>query len=108
MLKKYSRFLIVAMIQLATLVIVMIFLVPYLLNTMGENLHFAKLVDKTRFISFLIRLLVYAAIFYGWPRITKKYIKNPSNELLKQINKARFILIGALLSIELLYWVGQL
>lgn len=108
MLKKLSRFLIVAAIQLTVLVLALFFLAPYMLDSINSIAGMAKTLEKTRLISFLIRVLVYTAIFYAWPHITKKLIQNPSVALLKQINKARFIFIGALLSIEILYWVGQL
>ena len=108
MLKKISRFLIVAAIQLTVLVIALFLLAPYLLDSMKGMANMAITLKNTRLLSFLIRILVYAALFFAWPHITKKLIQNPSIELLKQMNKARFIFIGALLSIELLYWVGQL
>lgn len=107
MLKKVSRFLIIVAIQLTVLVLAMFTLAPYLLDSIHGITTMAKTLEKTRALSFLIRTLVYLAIFYAWPHITKHLIKNSSIELLKQINKARFIFIGALLSIEILYWVGQ-
>ena len=108
MLKKLSRFLIVAVIQLTVLVIALFLLAPYLLDSMKGIADMAITLKNTRTLSFLIRILVYAVLFFAWPHITKKLIQNPSIEMLKQINKARFIFIGALLSIEILYWVGQL
>jgi len=108
MLKKISRFLIVAVIQLTVLVIAFFLLAPYLLDSMKGMVGIAITLKNTRLLSFMIRLLVYATIFFAWPHIIKKPIQNPSIALLKQMNKARFIFIGALLSIELLYWVGQL
>ncbi|HBD9439236.1 TPA: hypothetical protein ACWM1T_001818 [Legionella pneumophila] len=108
MLKKISRFLIVAVIQLTVLVLALFLLAPYLLDSINGIANMAKTLENTRVLSFLIRILVYTIFFIAWPHITKKLIQNPSIELLKQANKARFILIGALLSIEILYWVGQL
>ena len=108
MLKKLSRFLIVAVIQLTVLVIALFLLAPYLLDSMKGMAGIAITLKNTRVLRFVIRIMVYAAIFFAWPYIIKKLIQNPSAAMLKQINKARFIFIGALLSIELLYWVGQL
>ncbi|HAT7747578.1 TPA: hypothetical protein KKX05_002745 [Legionella pneumophila] len=108
MLKKLSRFLIVAVIQLTVLVIVLFLLAPYLLDSMKGMAGIAITLKNTKILSFLIRILVYSTLFFAWPHITKKLIQNPSAEMLKQINKARFVFIGALLSIEILYWVGQL
>lgn len=108
MLKKLSRFLIVAAIQLTVLVLALFLLAPYLLDSMKDMENMALTLKNTRVLSFLIRILIYTTIFFVWPYITKQLIQNPSIALLKQINKARFILIGALISIETLYWVGQL
>ncbi len=108
MLKKLSRFLIVAVIQLTVLVLALFLLTPYLMGSMNSIASMATTLENTRVLSFLIRLLIYTALFFVWPHIIKKLIQNPSIELLKQANKARFIFIGALLSIEILYWVGQL
>lgn len=108
MLKNISRYLILAAIQLTVLAFAMFFLAPYFLASMDAFTDIAKTLEKTRLLSGLIRALLYVAVFYAWPYITKKFIQNPSDELLKQINKARFVLIGALLSIEILYWVGQI
>lgn len=108
MLKKFSQFLIVAVIQLTVLVLALFLLAPHLLDSMKGMASLAVTLENTRVLSFLIRVLVYTIFFFAWPHITKRLIQNPSIELLKQANKARFILIGALLSIEILYWVGQL
>lgn len=108
MLKKISRTLIVAGVQLAALVMALLLLAPLLLDSMSSILSMQGTLEKTRLISLLIRIFAYLAIFFTWPQLTKKLIKNPSVELKKQINQARFILIGALLSIEVLYWLGQL
>lgn len=108
MLKKIARFLIITTFQLSVLVLALFFLSPYLLGRTPELLSMAKMLEKTMVLSFLLRLLVYIALFYSWPTITKNLVKNPSIELLKSIDKARFIFMGALLSIEILYWVGKL
>ena len=108
MLKKLSRFLIVAAIELTVLVLALLLLAPFLLDSMQSIAGMADTLKSTRFISFLIRVFVYIAIFYAWPALSKRFIQTPSVELAGQINRARYILLGALLSIEALYWVGQL
>ena len=108
MLKKISRFLIVAMIQLSVLVLALFFLAPYLLDSMKNIVNMADTLNNTRVLSCLIRVLAYAVIFFVWPYASKKMIQNPTNEIMRQMNQARFIFVGALLVIEILYWVGQL
>lgn len=107
MLKKLSRFFIVAAIQLLFLVFVLFLMAPYLLDLMHGVSGMGKTLGNTRVFSFLLRLMAYAALFFAWPYITKKLIQHPSRELLQQVNTARWVFMGALSAIELLYWVGQ-
>ena len=108
MLKKISRFLIVAAIELSVLVLALFLLAPLLLDSMKNIADMATTLSNTRALSCLIRVLSYVVIFFAWPYASKRMVKNPSKELIRQMSHARFIFISALLVIETLYWVGQL
>lgn len=108
MLKKISRFLIVAAIELSVLVLALFLLAPLLLDSMKNIADMATTLNNTRVLSCFIRGLAYVVIFFAWPYAAKRMVKNPSKELTRQISHARFIFVGALLVIETLYWVGQL
>ncbi len=108
MLKKFARFIILSALRLTVLVLVCLFISPYLLDSMKSLASMAITLDNTRLLSFLFRGFAYIVLFFSWPHLIKKLIQHPSLGLRTQVKKARSILMGALLSIESLYWVGHL
>jgi hypothetical protein len=108
MLKKYIRPTIIVMIQVILPVVLLLLLAPQLVQFNYEfNLvqHF--------FISHQIGFLIahcsfYLVLYWLWPRIISSYIKRTNNEItteqIKSALNARWYLLAAMASFELLAW----
>ena len=106
MLKKYTKYSIIGIIQLAALAILMLLIAPLLLNNTGTLNQWHEFFMRFRVLFFLSLALFYIVLYCSWPRIFKCLAKRqsepPTANQISNVMHARNYLIGTFLLFELL------
>lgn len=108
MLKKIVRFSIIALVQLIIIGLFAYLLAPALLDSASLQASLGQLLNSSRIYTSVIRISLYICWFFLWPKIVSLIAKREntvSTEQIQSANKARWILIGCLLVLEIIYWL---
>ena len=108
MLKKMIRLMIIALIQVGIIGGLALWLLPPFLNSASMQTSMFQLLHSSKLYAGGIRVLLYLALFFLWPKAVCFFAKRNeevSEEQIQSAYKARWIFIGSLLLLEALYWL---
>lgn len=108
MLKKICRFLIIALIQVVIVGALAVWLIPYLLNDTSLQRSLSYFLRESKIYAGAIRVGLYGLIFIAWPKVVQFFARKGSGvseEQIQQALKARWLLMGCFLLLDVLYWL---